>query len=121
MRRKVGKCRLCRPQSLHPERRQTRCGRGKAGQVEGSGGVPVPVRMRIDLAKDRDRPARGMAMDVVMAMPDALDVRVVMMVKELVLDQWGKEKVGMNVGVRTALMVMVKRDDLRLGEKAQEP
>ena len=64
-------------------------------------------------------------MDALMAMRGALGVRVVvmvrMMVKGFVLDDWEKEKLGMNVGVRTVLMVVIKSDDLRLGEKAQEP
>ena len=57
-------------------------------------------------------------MDVLMAMRRALGVRVVVMVKGLVLDREEKEKLGMNVGVRTALMVVIDGGDLRSGEKA---
>ena len=49
------------------------------------GSVPVSVGMRIDLAKDRDRAARGGGMSVLRTMRWTLGVRVMVTVGMLVV------------------------------------
>src|SRR5262245_54246517 len=94
--------------------------------MKGRGSVPVSIRVRIDLAKDRNRLARGGGMSVLMAMQRVLTVRVVLIVcmvvvmKRFVLDRWGIEKRGVNVDVCPARVVMVERSDLRLAQKTKE-
>jgi hypothetical protein len=94
--------------------------------MKGRGSVPVSIGVRIDLAKDRDRLARGGGMSMLMAMQRALTVRVVLMVcmvvvmKRFVLDRWGMEKLGVNVDVCPAWVVVVERSDLRLAQKTKE-
>jgi hypothetical protein len=86
------------------------------------GSVPVSVGMRIDLAKDRDRAARGEGMGVLRTMGWTLGVRVVVMVrmrvvmKMFVLGRWGEEKPGVHVEVRSARVIVVERGDLRLAK-----
>jgi len=90
------------------------------------GSVPVSVGMRIDLAKDRDQAARGVGIGVLMTVGWTFGGRVVVMVRMLVvmkmfvLGRWGKEKPGVNVGVRPARVIVVERSDLRLAKKSEE-
>ncbi|HKA55246.1 MAG TPA: hypothetical protein VKJ47_16450 [Candidatus Binatia bacterium] len=82
--------------------------------------------MRIDLAKDRNRPTGGVAIDVLLVMRGVLVVRVVVMarvmpvVNGLILDRWGEEKPGVNMRMVAAGMGVVERSDLRLEKKVQE-
>ncbi len=64
-------------------------------------------------------------MDMLVAMRCVLGVRVVVIMRMVVmvsgLECGREEKLGMNVSVCPALVIVVKRSDLRLAEKAQEP